>query len=110
MANYLYTDIRGSHTMTHLQSLTLSRHATKRCAQRGIRKEFLNDLLKYADVEVQVGGGAIALSVSKTTATTLDLGNRFGHYAVIISQDATIISVLPLHNCQRGRIYRKGRN
>lgn len=96
--------------MTDLQSLTLSRHAQKRCAQRGIRNEFLNNLLIYADVEAQVGGGAIALSVSKATATALNLGNRFGHYAVVISRDATIVSVLPLHNCQRGRVYRKGKN
>jgi len=39
----------------------------------------------------------------------LNLDDRLGHYAVVISADATVITVVPVRTGRRGRVYRKGR-
>ena len=95
--------------MTVFNSFTLSRHANRRCASRGLRPEFLTALLHHADLEVDVGGSATALSVSKERSKALNLDDRLGHYAAVIAADATVITVLPVQAGRRGRAYRKGR-
>ncbi len=95
--------------MPILNSLTFSRHAARRCANRGLRPEFLAVLLYHADLEVDVGGSATAFSVSRDRAKALNLGDRLGHYAAVVSADAVVITVIPIRSGRRGRAYRKGR-
>ena len=95
--------------MTILETFTFSRHAARRCASRDVRPDFLAALLDHADLEADVGGSATALSVSRVRSMALNLDDRLGHYAVVISADATIITVVPIRAGRRGRVYRKGR-
>ena len=95
--------------MTILGAFTVSRHAARRCTSRGVRPDFLAALLEHADLEADVGGSATALSVSKERSQALNLDDRLGHFAAVISADATVITVIPIRTGRRGRAYRKGR-
>jgi len=95
--------------MTNTSYFTLSRHAARRCASRGIRPAFLSELIYHADLEADVGGSAVALSVSRARSRALNLDDRLGRYAAVISDDATVITIVPLRSNRRGRVYRNGR-
>ena len=97
----------GITQMPQITEFQTSRHAQQRMGQRGITHEFLSNLLINADREQQVRGGAVALSVSKQQAVALNLGDRLCRYAVIISADGCIITVLPFHSRRRSGRYRR---
>lgn len=90
------------------ESMRISRHAAHRCAQRGISPKCLVALLEQADVEIAVGDGATAFSVSRKQVTALNLPGKLGRYAAIVSEDSTVITVAPMHGGQRGRHWRRG--
>jgi hypothetical protein len=48
-----------------------SRHLRSRCQQRGVRKYDLNILLEWADRVVLVGGGRVAITLTRQAATLL---------------------------------------
>ncbi|MDX1820108.1 MAG: hypothetical protein R3197_04350 [Paracoccaceae bacterium] len=87
--------------------LQISQHAAVHMAERGINKRFLAALMDHADVETPVGGGATALRVSRKRARLLNFDDRLHRYSVILSSDATVITVLPLKPGLPGRRYRR---
>lgn len=48
--------------------LRLTAHARRRCRQRGTDARVLNAVSSWADIEVPVGAGAVALSISADAA------------------------------------------
>lgn len=91
----------------HTESLPqISKHAAVRMAARGINKLFLAAILQNADVETPVGSGASALRVSRKRARVLNVHDRLHHYAVVLSSDAKVITVLPMKPGHHGRRYR----
>jgi hypothetical protein len=92
--------------MTHADTLTISRHAARRMAQRGITRRRLAALLENADREAFVGSGATSLSVSRKTAGALNLDDRLSGFAAILGDDGTIITILPMAPGRAGRRYR----
>jgi len=54
-------------------SLRLSRHADRRAQQRGVTHAVLNDLLAFGDIEVPVGSGCVALSISRNRLQDLSV-------------------------------------
>lgn len=79
-----------------------SRHAARRCAQRGIRPALLAAVLEHADVERSAGGGCRLERVSRAQARALNLDDRLGRLAVILSdRTAEVVTVMPLHRHSR---------
>ncbi len=83
-------------------NLSISRHAARRCG----RRDMIGQLLDHADRETHVGGGAVALSISRRAAAAM--GNpRFARYAAVITE-GTLVTILPIHDGPAGRRYRRG--
>lgn len=80
----------------------LSRHALKRCAQRGIRPDFITAILEHADIQRPAGRNCRLERVSLAKAQALNLDDRLGRYALIVSDTtAEIVTVMPLHGQNR---------
>ncbi len=85
----------------------MSKHATKRCQQRGVDTALLQGILEHADIERPVGRGCWLLRVHKSTARALT-DDRLGRYAILWSdRTGTIVTVLPIHKACRGNHYRR---
>ncbi|OOY02988.1 hypothetical protein [Thioclava sp. F28-4] len=93
-----------------ISELHVTKHATLRCQQRGIRREDLAALIFYADIEVPAGDRAILIQVSKARARQLNLGDGLARMGAILSDDGAIVTVARIHNNRRGRAWRRGRN
>ncbi len=75
----------------------LSRHARTRCAQRGVRPDFLTHILEHADIHRPAGGNCRLERVSRQKALALNLDDKLGRYAVIVSDTtAEIVTVMPI--------------
>jgi hypothetical protein len=79
----------------------ISRHATKRCQQRGVSRVVLSTLLDHWDRSVPVGGGLTAVTLSRKEAVRLrTLGHpsgtldRLSSLAAILSPDGQVVTVL----------------
>jgi hypothetical protein len=85
-----------------------SHHAARRTQQRGINSAFLAALIEHADTEAHIGDHCVCLRVTRQTA--MDLGNeKLAKFAVIWSaNNHQVVSVLPIIEGARGRIYRRG--
>lgn len=84
----------------------LSRHARIRCAQRGVTPEFLATIFQHADVQRPVGGNCRLERISRAQARALNLDDRLGRYAVVVSDTtAEVVTVMPLH--RHGRMARR---
>lgn len=94
--------------MDDLGGMTVSRHAARRCAQRGVSPKCLAALIEHADIEIPVGSGAFAWSISREQVNSLNLPRKLGRFAAVLSEDAVLITVAPIHNGQRGRRWRRG--
>lgn len=93
--------------MITVNNLAITKHARRRIGQRGITRDFLEDLLAHADRESDVGGGVVALSVTPNRASLLNIGDKLHRFAVLVSGDGAVVSILPLHGGRRGSGYRR---
>jgi hypothetical protein len=90
------------------------RHLHKRCQQRGVRKVDLQALLDWADRVVAVGGGRVAITLTRRAAAALraqgiapSLVERARKRAVVMNADGDTITVV-VPSGRRGRHYRRG--
>ena len=90
------------------------RHLRKRCQQRGVRKHDLETLLAWADRVVAVGGGRVAITLTRRAAVALraegvDNGvlERARRRAVVIDESGDTVTVV-VPSGRRGRHYRRG--
>ena len=89
--------------------IPLTRHAELRCAQRGIRPGFLDDLVHLSDLETSAGSNCRLLRVSARAASGHAERDRLSRYAVIWSDDThAVVTVLPVRCGRVGRRYRRG--
>lgn len=95
--------------MSGLTGMRISKHAALRCGQRGVSAQCLAALVEHADIEMPAGNGAYVLSISRRQVSSLNLPSKLGRYAAIISDDATLTTVAPVHEGRRGRRWRRGR-
>lgn len=94
-------------------TMSLSRHAIVRANQRGVPHALLQNLIDHADVETPVGGGCIALSISRSRLQEEDTRRSFGSaidrvagLAVICSgDDGAVVTILH----ERGPVGRRYR-
>jgi hypothetical protein len=87
--------------------IPLTQHAAVRCAQRGIRTEFLDELVSLSDVDTPIGSNCRLFRVSRKSRNRLDNGDKLRRYAVIWSDDSqSVVTVLPLKGGRAGRRYR----
>lgn len=87
--------------------IPLTQHAATRCAQRGIREGFLDELIRLADVDTPIGSNCRLFRVSRKALKRGDTDGKFGRYAVIWSDDSqSIVTVMPLRSGRAGRRYR----
>lgn len=94
--------------------LQLTDHAAVRANQRGVPHELITELLTHADYETPVGGGRIALSISRRRLADRDVRRSVGrnvdrlrNLAVVCDGfDGSIVTVLHQQG-QRGRRYHR---
>lgn len=87
--------------------ISLSRHAERRCQQRGVPKRLLSLILDHADLEKPIGDGCTLVRVSREQAGSLKADDRILRFAVIWSDErAQVVTVLPLQRSAVGRRYR----
>jgi hypothetical protein len=89
------------------------RHLRRRCQQRGVRKHDLNILRDWADRVVSVGGGRVAITLTRRAATVLlaqgyasGLIERARKRALVLNADGEMITVV-IPAGRRGRHYRR---
>ena len=90
----------------------LSIHARRRCAQRGTNAHLLAAVRDWADVEVPVGNGAVAVSLSRSAAAEMraegirsDLIERALRRA-LVEGEGSIVTLIAGRE-RRGRRYRR---
>ena len=102
--------------MSHNNSM--SNHGLKRNQQRGVKKQYMNLLISFADREIPVRNGCISLSVSKTRLKSLvnegrldaQMAEKMKNLVVVAANDDAepkIVTVLHAEPDKRGRHYRK---
>jgi hypothetical protein len=89
------------------------RHLRKRCQQRGVRKVDLEALLDGGDRVVAVGGGRVAITITRKRAAALraeglaaGVLDRARRRAVIVDEDGDAVTVV-VPSGRRGRHYRR---
>ena len=95
----------------YCSAVSLSAHARNRCRQRGTSVRMLTTVYDWADLEVPVGGGFTALSISAQTATEMraegcpiELLERARRRA-LVQRGGNVITVVAGRE-RRGRHYR----
>ncbi|MDB9891492.1 hypothetical protein OAD74_08980 [Alphaproteobacteria bacterium] len=90
---------------------TITKHADRRLNQRGVKGATFRLFLQYADREVDVGSGDVALSVSKgqclaiaRTGVEADIVRKLSRLAVVCSPGGVIKTCL-IANDKRGKRY-----
>jgi hypothetical protein len=98
--------------ITHRNGRTL-RHLRRRCQQRGVRKHDLDMLLDWADRIVPVGGGRVAITLTRQRAALLrargiaaGLIDRARKRALVVNAEGELITVV-IPSGRRGRHYRR---
>lgn len=94
--------------------LQLTNHATVRANQRGVPHGLIEQLLAHADIETRVGGGCVALSVSRRRLADRDVRRSVGrdldrlrNLAVICDAgDGSIVTLLHEHGARARRYHR----
>lgn len=94
--------------------LQLTQHASHRANQRGVPHGVIVHLLNHADVETGVGGGCVALSLSRRTLVDRDVKRSVGRdldrlrnlTVVCDPEDGAIITVLHEHGTRARRYHR----
>lgn len=86
--------------MSHMGKPVLTRHASDRCNQRGIKARHLQCVLQNADLERQVGDGCFMLSISTHRLRALvsqgtlraQTAERCARLTLIVSEDDSVIT------------------
>lgn len=97
--------------MDQIANILLSRHATSRCQQRGIKQEVLRVFLDYHDLDREVGGSCRVLRMSRKRARSEggrlgpQIANQLERLTVILS-DTTGEVVTVFHDTGKSRRYR----
>lgn len=94
----------------------MSNHAETRAKQRGVGKATVSTLIDLADFEVPVGGGCVAIRLSRQQYFDSDVCqdfrgalDRIKNVTLIVDEcTGTVVTVLHDHGTAKGRIYRKG--
>lgn len=94
--------------------LQLTDHASVRANQRGIPHGLIEQLLAHADIETRVGGGCVALSVSRRRLAERDVRRSMGrdldrlrNLAVVCNaSDGSIVTLLHEHGARARRYHR----
>ena len=98
-----------SGTGTNAATIEVSMHALKRCQSRGIPRWMIEQVILGADLEVPVGHGCTALSLTRGAASTHGrLAEKLSGIVAVVSDDGTLVTVLHAHG-RRGRRYQKAR-
>jgi hypothetical protein len=89
--------------------LTTTHHATARLRQRGVRDDVATAAFDFADREVELGDGKVALSLTRRALKRLRAarGAAIAERAkslVLVVADNTLVSVIR-HGGRRGRCY-----
>lgn len=91
----------------------ITKHAEKRCKQRGIKKEHVLLFLKYAEVENNIGNGDISYTSGKKSKKEMfddgipnELVSKFNKLAVVICANNIIKTCLYMTK-ENGKKYRK---
>lgn len=95
-------------------ALQLTQHASVRANQRGVPHGLISHLLDHADVETRVGGGCVALRLSRRRLKDKDVKRSVGrdldrlrNLAVVCNpSDGSIITVLHEHGSRARRYHR----
>lgn len=98
------------------QNCRMSNHAETRAKQRGVRKTSVRKLMEWADFEVPVGGGCVAIRLGREQYFGSDVRqdlqgamDRIKNVTLIVDEcTGTVVTVLHDHGSAKGRIYRKG--
>jgi hypothetical protein len=98
------------------QNCRMSNHAETRAKQRGIGKASVRKLMDWADFEVPVGGGCVAIRLGREQYFDSDVRrelqgvmDRIKNVTLIVDEcTGTVVTVLHDHGTAKGRIYRKG--
>ena len=93
----------------------LTRHAVVRASQRGVPHGLIDALITHADMEVPVGGGCTALSLTRRrlgdrglrASLGADLDRLAGLSAVLADDTGEVITVLHDHGGRRSRRYQR---
>lgn len=93
--------------------LTLSKHATTRMNQRGIRKVDIELLIMYADIVIPCGNGGASYSMTQKGRedllrinTPVQIVDRIGNICAIVSWDGIVVTTMKLRG-DRGKRYRR---
>lgn len=94
--------------------LQLTSHAAVRANQRGVPHGLIEQLLAHADTETRVGGGCVALSVSRRRLSDRDVRRSVGpdldrlrNLAVVCNaSDGSIVTLLHEHGSRARRYHR----
>ena len=94
----------------------ISNHAATRAKQRGIKNESVHTLIDWADFEVPVGAGCIAVRLARAQYFDSEVHkNLRGGFdsiknVVLIVDECTgdVVTILHDYGTAKGRIYRKG--
>lgn len=87
--------------------MILSRHAERRCRQRGINERRLQQLLEHADLEDDVGWNCYELRVSHDSVRGILNGEKLARMAVILGESGEAVTVKHLFSDRRRRHRRR---
>lgn len=98
-----------------MPDISMTRHASVRARQRGIDGDRLEMFLALADVDVPVGDGCVALSISRRLKRDRDIRAAFGpmldrvaDIALVMGEDGTVVTVMHDRGHGAARRYRRG--
>lgn len=83
--------------------MEISKHAAVRMQSRGVPLPVMASIIENADIELDVGDGAVLYRVSRRQADRLPFRDKVRRYGVIASADGVVITVMPVRNRRRGR-------
>ena len=69
--------------------IPMTRHAARRCAQRGIRPGFIDELICLSDIETPIGSNCRLFRVSANGDLRHAERDRLARYAVIVFRRAS---------------------
>lgn len=99
-------------TDANMENSPMSKHATSRCQQRGIRQGLVQTVLEHHDVDVSVGGNCRVLRVSRKYLRSQNTGldpqraKQLEKLCVIWSDNTNSI-VTVMHDLGTHRRYRR---
>lgn len=95
--------------------LKMSKHATKRCQQRGVTDEMVATILTHADREAHCGDGCTALEISRNCIHGIGSGTgvapeRLHGLIIVLNNAGAVVTVVRTRGRSASRRYRRGLN